>query len=130
MTTLRVARPVTDLARSERMYCDGVGLQKLSAFAQHDGFSGVMLGLPGLAWHLEFTVCHHHPVRPTPTEDDLLVLYIPEPIRWQATCERMVQAGFSVVTSFNPYWDRLGKTFVDPDGYRMVLQAGRWPIAD
>ncbi|ATZ93243.1 MULTISPECIES: VOC family protein [Dickeya] len=130
MTTLRVARPVTDLQRSERMYCDGLGLQKLGSFAQHGGFSGVMLGRRGLAWHLEFTVCHTHPVMPAPTEDDLLVLYVSDHEGWQTSCDRMVQAGFSVVASFNPYWERQGKTFRDPDGYRVVLQQGRWPNAD
>lgn len=28
--------------------------------------------------------------------------------------------------SFNPYWDRLGVTFEDPDGYRVVLQRDAW----
>lgn len=26
------------------------------------------------------------------------------------------------VVSFYPYWDKQGKTFEDPDGYRVVLQ--------
>jgi hypothetical protein len=31
------------------------------------------------------------------------------------------------VRAFNPYWDRHGKTFADPDGYRVVLQHAAWP---
>lgn len=31
--------------------------------------------------------------------------------------------GFEVL----PYWDRKGKTFEDPDGYRVVLQQSSWP---
>lgn len=27
---------------------------------------------------------------------------------------------------FNPYWDRLGLTFEDPDGDRVVLQNAAW----
>ncbi len=34
----------------------------------------------------------------------------------------MQEAGFSLVPSYNPYWDRTGKTFEDIDGYRVVLQ--------
>lgn len=37
-----------------------------------------MLGMDGLPWHLEFTQCHVHPVLPSPSDEDLLVLYFPE----------------------------------------------------
>ncbi|WP_420360213.1 hypothetical protein [Agrobacterium vitis] len=32
------------------------------------------------------------------------------------------------ITSYNPYWDNLGKTFEDPDGYRVVLQNSAWAL--
>ena len=35
-------------------------------------------------------------------------------------------AGFEPVTAFNPYWERDGLTFEDPDGYRVVLQNAAW----
>lgn len=38
----------------------------------------------------------------------------------------MQAAGFAPVPSVNPYWDRQGATFEDPDGYRVVLQNGEW----
>jgi hypothetical protein len=38
----------------------------------------------------------------------------------------MRDAGFAPVSSFNPYWDRDGLTFEDPDGYRAVLQNAPW----
>jgi prolyl oligopeptidase len=38
----------------------------------------------------------------------------------------MLGAGFSSVDSFNPYWDRLGRTFEDRDGYRVVIQRELW----
>jgi hypothetical protein len=34
----------------------------------------------------------------------------------------MMAAGYWPVASFNPYWDRSGRTFEDSDGYRVVLQ--------
>jgi hypothetical protein len=35
-------------------------------------------------------------------------------------------AGYAPVAAFNPYWDRAGLTFEDPDGYRVVLQRTTW----
>jgi hypothetical protein len=40
----------------------------------------------------------------------------------------MQNAGFVPVGSFNPYWDRQGVTFEDPDGYRIVLQNSEWDL--
>ncbi|WJY14354.1 VOC family protein [Pectobacteriaceae bacterium CE90] len=128
IATLRIARPVTDLQKSLSMYSRGLALQKLAEFADHAGISGVMLGRENLPWHLEFTFCHTHPIIPSPTVDDLLVLYIPEQDQWALACQRMEQAGFSTVKSFNPYWDQQGKTFCDHDGYRVVLQNSSWPV--
>lgn len=73
---MRIARPVTDLSLSSSMYCTGLGLEQIAQFADHAGFSGVMIGRGDLGWHLEFTLCHHHPVKPSPSEEDLLVLYL------------------------------------------------------
>jgi len=123
---LRIARPVTDLARAEAMYRDGLGLVRLGGFGGHDGFDGVMLGRPEGAWHLEFTCCRTHPVRPAPTAEDLLVIYVPDRPAWSRRCEAMTAAGFRAVASFNPYWDRAGRTFEDGDGYRVVVQGAAW----
>ena len=123
---LRIARPVGDLERSVAMYHDGLGLRPLGRFADHAGFDGVMLGLPGLPWHLEFTVRRTHPVLPTPTPEDLLVFYLPDTAEWQARCAAMTVAGFREVVAFNPYWQQRGRSFEDPDGYRVVLQQAEW----
>ncbi len=123
---LRVARPVSDLARACRMYMDGLGLQLVGQFEDHDGFDGVMLGHPGGTYHFEFTYCRTHPVAPTPTAEDLLVFYLPDLAAWSAACAAMLGAGFAQVASLNPYWDVHGRTFADPDGYRVVLQQAGW----
>lgn len=123
---LRIARPVTDLERACRMYRDGLGLAELGRFVDHDGFDGVMLGQPAGTWHLEFTRCRNHEVAPSPTAEDLLVLYEPDTSRWRAACERLRAAGFAAVTPHNPYWERRGCTFADADGYRLVLQNDAW----
>lgn len=124
---MRIARPVTDLARACAMYSQGLELQRIADFTDHAGFSGIIVGRPELAWHIEFTHCHDHPRQPAPTDEDLLVLYYPDKADWQRACARMTEAGFRAMSSFNPYWDTNGKTFVDNDGYRVVLQNRDWP---
>jgi len=123
---LRIARPVSDLARATDMYCRGLGLRVIGSFENHTGFDGVMLGAAGAAYHFEFTYAREHPVTPRPTAEDLTVLYIPDAAEWQAACARMVSAGFTPVRSFNPYWDVRGRTYQDSDGYRVVLQNAPW----
>ena len=69
---------------------------------------------------MEFTTAHGHAAGRAPTEDNLLVFYLPEADRFAAAVERMRAAGFSPVKAFNAYWDAKGVTFEDPDGYRVV----------
>lgn len=127
MTThLRVARPVTDLARATEMYRSGLGLEIVGKFEDHDGFDGVMLGYESASYHLELTFCRTHPIQPTPTQDDLLVFYVPNEEDWSESCRKMSTAGFREVDSFNPYWSANGRTYEDLDGYRVVLQQSSW----
>ena len=123
---LRVARATDDLEALLRFYREGLGLQLLYRFEGHDGFDGVMLGHPRAPWHLEFTRRAGHPAGRTPSEDNLLVAYLPDAGEWKSAVSRMEEAGYRPVPSFNPYWDRCGVTFEDPDGYRLVLQNDTW----
>src|SRR6266850_2012531 len=123
---LRIAKPVSNLARTAEMYCRGLGLRVLGRFENHDGFDGVMLGNVGSRYHFEFTYCRSHPVAPAPTPEDLTVFYIPVEAEWRAACARMLAAGFRQVDSHNSYWEARGRTFEDPDGYRVVLQQAQW----
>ena len=108
------------------MYCRGLGLRVVGSFENHEGFDGVILGIEGSSYHFEFTRCRTHPVAPTPTQEDLVVLYIPTKAEWKATCASMLAAGFKQISSFNPYWETHGRTYEDPDGYRVVLQQAEW----
>lgn len=125
---MRVARPTDRLDEVVEFYRDGLGFEVLGSFADHDGFDGVMLGHPGEQYHLELTAKRGHPVGRAPTMDNLLVFYLPDAEDWRAAVERMRSCGHEPVESFNPYWDRQGKTFEDPDGYRVVLQNAKWPL--
>ena len=124
-TKLRIARPTDHLEEVVRFYSKGLGLVVLGSFEDHDGFDGVMLGMPGAPYHLEFTRSTHKARRP-PSEDNLLVFYLPDKQEWLAAVDRMAAAGYHSVRSLNPYWDRQGRTYEDPDGYRVVLQNDSW----
>ena len=54
------------------------------------------------------------------------MFYLPDPTDWEDRCAQMIAAGFVAVPALNPYWDRLGRTFEDLDGYRVVLQRADW----
>ncbi len=125
-TTLRVARPTDRLDDVVRFYVVGLGLEKLGSFENHDGFDGVMVGAPEAPYHLEFTHQRGYAVGGAPTKDNLLVFYLPDDGEWTSAVDGMVAAGYTPVPSLNPYWDRSGRTFEDPDGYRVVLQNAAW----
>jgi catechol 2,3-dioxygenase-like lactoylglutathione lyase family enzyme len=124
---LRVARPTDNLSAVTQFYRDGLGLEVLYEFHDHDGFDGIMLGHKGAPYHLEFTRTLGHIAGRAPTRDNLLVFYLPDEVEWQGAVERLKSCGHSPVEAFNPYWDQQGKTFEDPDGYRVVLQNACWP---
>ena len=123
---LRIAHPVRDIERAANMYCQGLKLRILASFRDHDGFDGMMVGMPSAGYHFEFTRSRRHPITPRPTAEDLLVLYYPSESEWNLACARMSAAGFDSVSSFNPYWDVRGRSYQDPDEYRVVLQRGTW----
>lgn len=125
---MRVARPTDNLNALVDMYVRGLGLEVLGRFEDHDGFEGVILGHPEQPYHLEFTSQRGHEVGRAPTLDHLLVFYVPELEEWQSSCSKMLAAGFRGVPSYNPYWDKHGKTFEDLDGYRIVLQNAAWSV--
>ena len=123
---LRVARPTDRLDEIARMYAEGLGFQVLSTFEGHDGFDGVILGHPQHPYHLEFTRHRGTQAGRAPTQDNLLVFYVPDRDTWSACCVSMLTAGFIDVHAFNDYWAQRGKTFEDLDGYRVVVENDSW----
>lgn len=124
--SVRIARPSDDLKALIPFYRDGLGLTVLGSFSDHDGFDGIMLGVPGANYHFEFTHKRGHVAGRAPSQDNLAVFYLPDRAVYEATIASMQRAGFQPVVSFNPYWDAHGRTFEDPDGYRVVLQNASW----
>ena len=124
---LRVARATDSLPDILRFYRDGLGFKVLSSFEDHDGFDGLMLGHAGLGYHLEFTHRRGEQVGRAPTDENLLVFYLPDRSAWQESVDRLLAYGFPRVKAANSYWDERGATFEDADGYRVVLENAAWP---
>lgn len=129
---LRIARPSKDLESACRFWRDGVGMRVLWRTEPAELGDGehelVMLGFAGAAWHLELVFAHDAP-RPTPTDEDLLVLYLDGPVPAEVI-SRMEACGGRRVTAANPYWESWGVTVQDPDGYRLVLSTRSWATED
>ena len=127
-STIRIARPTDNLDQLVEMYKEGLDFSVLADFDDHDGFDGVVLGHANESYHIEFT--HHRDtvVGSAPTQDNLLVFYVPDNEQWKSRCEKLESVGFEKVASYNPYWDISGSTYEDIDGYRVVLQNEQWLI--
>ncbi|ADD42591.1 VOC family protein [Stackebrandtia nassauensis] len=126
---VRIARPSTNLQAAERFWVEGLGLDVLwrvdPATDDHTEYALLMVGWTDAAWHLELADHPGEPVKPTPTDEDLLVIYLNGPVPDELV-ERLERCGGRRVTARNPYWDEWGVTIEDPDGYRLVLSTRDW----
>jgi len=119
---VRFARPTDQLAEVERFYSRNLGLPVIYRFENHAGYDGVMIGLPGTDYHLEFTSHVDGSPCPAPTLDNLLVLYFRNDAQMYEVVERLAAAGHEPVDAENPYRAAVGAlTFEDPDRWRVVL---------
>ena len=118
---IRIARPTDKLELIEQFYCEGLGLTKIGGFKGHRGYNGIMIGLPDSTYHLEFTEHVDGSPCPAPTNDNLLVFYMPDNTQIQAVQSRLANMGYSEIPPENPYWEEKGVTIADPDGWRIVL---------
>ncbi|TFV33538.1 VOC family protein [Streptomyces sp. T1317-0309] len=128
---IRIARPSKDLAAAERFWVAGFGLSVVyraqggTEPGEHDL---LMVGRPEASWHLELVHEAAGPVMPRLTEEDLLVVYLDEPVPEELVA-RLEEHGGKRVLSPNPYWNEWGVTIEDPDGYRLVLCRRSWSNA-
>ena len=118
---MRIARPTDKLDKIIEFYEGGLGLQKVGEFRGHQGYDGVMYGLPDLNYHLEFTSHVEGTPCPAPTKDNLLVLYLPNWDSIYKVTSRLEKMGYPEVEAENPYWRDGGITVEDPDGWRVVM---------
>lgn len=118
---MRIARPTDRLEAVVAFYRDALGLPVLFEFRDHAGYDGVMIGVPGLGWHLEFTQHRDGSPCPAPSRDNLIGLYIPDEADFARARARFETGGHAPVEPENPYWRDKALTYEDPDGWRVVL---------
>jgi hypothetical protein len=122
---VRIARQTDQLEEIRRFYVDGLGLPIIGQFAKHAAYDGLMIGLPNYDYHLEFVQHEHGSSGKAPSKENLLVFYIPDANAVKAIAGKLQNMGYQAVPSENPWWDEHGAiTIEDPDGWRIVLQAG------
>jgi catechol 2,3-dioxygenase-like lactoylglutathione lyase family enzyme len=121
VSRMRVARPTTDIERAITFWTQVVGLEILSRFEDHEGYDGVILGNSGDQWEIEVT--HHSSGMPlpSPSEEDIIVLYLNRELARGIT-DRLRHAGHPPKEHPNPYWQAM-RAFVhtDPDGYTLII---------
>lgn len=124
----RIARPTNNLAAIRQFYHQGLDLPVVGEFSGHEGYDGLMLGLPDGPHHLEFTAFKDPIALPLPTKEHLLVFYFDTPDKYKAANERLQQLGYLPVTPENPYWASKSFSYEDPDKWRVVLFNGVFPV--
>jgi catechol 2,3-dioxygenase-like lactoylglutathione lyase family enzyme len=118
---MRVARPVRDIPACLHFYVEVLGFDHLGGFTGHDGYDGAFVGPVGADWHLEFTTHDSALPEPSPTVEDLLVLYL-SPEQFREAVARLADAATPAIEHENPYWAGAGASvYRDPDGYLVVL---------
>ncbi len=123
---LRVARMTDNLSAISNMYQNALGFDVLAKYEDEDGFDGIVLGHKNHSYHLEFTNRLSVEPKEHQVADTYLVFYMPDSREWEWACRSMIEAGFKFVEARNPYWKRVGKTYEDIDGYRIVIQNRDW----
>ncbi|GAA2706451.1 hypothetical protein GCM10009865_22770 [Aeromicrobium ponti] len=117
----RIARPTNQLEKLIDFYEKGLGLERIGEFWQHEGYDGIMLGLPDNQYHIEFTQSEEIMELPHPTKEHLFVFYVANRFEREKIVNRLACMGYREVEPENPYWGRGGVTIEDPDGWRIVL---------
>ncbi|MFG3280430.1 VOC family protein [Streptomyces sp. NPDC048111] len=119
---VRFVRPTARFDDVMVFYRDVLGLPVLAAWRDHDGYDGMVLGLPGTPVHMELLQHGDPPRIPEPHPENQLVLYLRGPEAVAAAARRLTAHGHSPVASANPYWPARGAVlFADPDGWLVVL---------
>ena len=117
---LRIARDTNKIEEIKIFYTIILNLEILGEFQKHDGYDGVFIGKPTFDWHLEFTTTHED-VDHQFDEDDCLVFYPATQQEYDEIIERLELHQIELIKSKNPYWNENGISFLDPDGFVVIV---------
>jgi hypothetical protein len=102
---VRAARHTDDLEAIVALSRDRLGLPEIGRFADHDGYDGVFLAIPGTGAHLQFTAGGGHPAA-EPHPENLLVPYLDD----EASLAQLArQIGDAPVKPANPTDNHAGR---------------------
>ncbi len=118
---VRIARQTNKLRDIEKFYVEGLGLKKIGDFENHQGYNGIMIGLPDVDYHLEFISHLNGSPGEAPTQENLLVLYFENLDIVEKIANKLTKMGYVEVQPENPFWLNISHTIEDPDGWRVVL---------
>ncbi|NLU66590.1 VOC family protein [Streptomyces sp. HNM0574] len=125
---VRFARPTGRYDEALTFYRDDLGLPVLAQWRDHDGYDGVVFGLPGTPVHMELTQHGHPPHVPEASPENQLVLYLHGTGARDAAVRRMESRGHRPVPAANPYWPGHDAVlYEDPDGWQVVLAPWIFP---
>ena len=117
---MRIARPTLRLEAMSDFYERGIGLRRIGSFEGHDGYTGVVFGMPDERAQLELTT-RAEAAAPPPTPDSHLVIYFDQAKTQAEVVERLRRMRYARATPHNPWWRTRSDAFLDPDGWEVIL---------
>ncbi|WP_313359616.1 VOC family protein [Empedobacter sp.] len=116
----RVTRHTNQINEIKKFYTKVLNFEILGEFQNHNGYDGIFIGKPDLDWHLEFTTTHEN-INHHFDEDDCLVFYPTTQQKYNKLIERLEIHHIKPIKSKNPYWNENGISFLDPDGFVVIV---------
>jgi catechol 2,3-dioxygenase-like lactoylglutathione lyase family enzyme len=110
------------LAECAEFYGEVLGLPLLFEFRDHDGYSGMVFGLPDRSVQLELVQRDGATAIPEPDPENQIVFYLPGDDAAAEIHDRLRARGLEPVVPENTYWVRRGAfAFADPDGWIVIF---------
>ncbi|MGV0757532.1 VOC family protein [Empedobacter brevis] len=120
----RSARHTNRIKEIETFYTKILNLDILGDFKNHNGYDGLFIGKANTDWHLEFTTSSDD-VNHQFDEDDCLVFYPETQDEYEAVIKNLEFYRIEPIQAKNPYWNINGISFLDPDGFVVIVSSLR-----
>ncbi|QHC85536.1 prolyl endopeptidase [Empedobacter brevis] len=120
----RSARHTNRIKEIETFYTKILNLDILGDFKNHNGYDGLFIGKANTDWHLEFTTSSDE-VNHQFDEDDCLVFYPETQNEYEAVIKNLEFYRIEPIQAKNPYWNINGISFLDPDGFVVIVSSLR-----
>ncbi|MGV0751496.1 VOC family protein [Empedobacter brevis] len=118
----RSARHTNRIKEIETFYTKILNLDILGDFKNHNGYDGLFIGKANTDWHLEFTTSSDD-VNHQFDEDDCLVFYPETQDEYEAVIKNLEFYRIEPIQAKNPYWNINGISFLDPDGFVVIVSS-------